>query len=283
VVGAGAELRRRHRVFVDPRELERATGLIMLGTVPWVRHERELKPASDYRLAIEAIGLRLRRLLEPSGDPGSIVAVLSSVPDEGKSTLSLALARWFAAAEQRVLLVDADLRRPSIRQLLHDEAAVEVSRGWGFHRLVSDRAAVIDVLAPSDPPAAASALLATLPSLLDTARQTYDVVLVDTPPLLAASDALAVAGSSDQILFPVRWASTSKASVAFALRELAPDLRAKTRLVFSMVERQGYRAYGAPGAEGYRRSRGRWHDRKLVRGPLHALAPSAEHGGEERC
>ena len=277
LLASGLELRRRHRVYVDPRELEADTGLPVFGIVPW--HKRA-KPdtTGDFALAIEDMGMKLRWSAR-RGSGAVVVTVTSSVCDEGKSVVSLALARWFAAAGDRALLVDADLRRPTISQMACDDRAQKKGLSWAV-RHPDPESLDLAILGPSDPSRPTPGLLMTLPTILEQERNAYDVIIIDTPPLLVMSDALMMMTASDHILFAVRWASSSRSSVEFALRLMDAEALSRTRLVFSMVERRGYRAYGAPGTEQYR-SHPSQRYRALI--PRHALQPVATGDKEARA
>jgi succinoglycan biosynthesis transport protein ExoP len=144
------------------------------------------------------------------------VAISSSVPDEGKSTVSLYLAVTLARANCRVLLVDGDLRRPTLHRRF------KLPPGPGLAALLSNEISSGDVVFESGIPNLALlpageasqhpgdlVLSPTWPDFLEAARHEYDYILVDTPPLAATDDAVALANKMDGVLFVVRAESTS--------------------------------------------------------------------------
>ncbi len=147
--------------------------------------------------AAEAIR-RLRTNMQFIGVAGQsrTLVVSSSVPAEGKSTTAINLAVALADAGSRVLLVDADLRRPSIAGYLGLEGAVGLTTVLigkaAFDDVVQPYANTsLDVLAAGQIPPNPSELLgsAAMRSLLDELSSQYDTVLIDTPPLLPVTDA----------------------------------------------------------------------------------------------
>lgn len=135
------------------------------------------------------------QFLDVDGRPGTIV-VTSSLPGEGKSTTAINLAMTLADAGSKVVLVDADLRRPSVAQYMGLEGNV------GLTTVLIGRATTEDVVQPwgngnlhvlpsgQVPPNPSELLGSTsMSTLLDTLAAEYDVVLIDTPPLLPVTDA----------------------------------------------------------------------------------------------
>lgn len=148
-------------------------------------------------LRAEAIR-RLRTNLQfvDFGDRPSSIVVTSSVPGEGKSTTAINLAASLADAGARVILIDADLRRPSVAKYMGYEGRV------GLTTVLIGRAALEDVVQPwqdtsldvlpsGQIPPNPSELLGSraMSRLLDDLAETYDVIVLDTPPLLPVTDA----------------------------------------------------------------------------------------------
>jgi capsular exopolysaccharide synthesis family protein len=161
------------------------------------------------------------------GSGGSVVLMTSAVPGEGKSTTCVALARLAAAEGLKVLLVDADLRKPRLAELLEQEAPiglVEILRGEREAEdvLLEDPATGLAFIPGSARVSQPTRLLGpkAMGILLAEARQHFDLVLVDSPPVLVVSDARVMAPLCDAILFLVRWHATQRALAADALRQL---------------------------------------------------------------
>jgi succinoglycan biosynthesis transport protein ExoP len=175
-------------------------------------------------------------------NPPKVILVTSSMPAEGKTTTVTNLAIALASGGSRVLLVEGDLRRPKLADLLGVERAVgltsvlvgrlpveEVVQPWG--------GGLLDVLASGPLPPNPSELLASgqMQSLLERLRREYDVVLIDSPPLLPVADAAAVAPAADGVLLVCRYRQTSRGQVeasAAALRAVSARLLGT---VFTMV------------------------------------------------
>ena len=215
-------------------QVEQALGLRNLALVPRVhargpgalhRHVLE-KPRSAYSEAIRALALGLDRLLATA--PSKVLLVTSALPGEGKTTLAISLAAAMAQRGRRTVLVELDLRRPSVaRQLgLGRHASVvefiegrssldEVVQATGRkHRLD-----VIAVHRQADNPGELldSPRLLTLIQLL---RQRYDYIVLDAPPSLGIGDVAAIGPAADAALFVARWGSTSSAAARLGVSAL---------------------------------------------------------------
>jgi capsular exopolysaccharide synthesis family protein len=181
--------------------------------------------------------------------PVKTLVVTSAVPGEGKSSTACGLAILFAEAGQRVLIIDADLRRPSIADYLGLEGAV------GLTTVLVGKASVNDVLQqygtdlwvlpsgflPPNP----SELLGSrhMANLLSDLREQFDMIIVDCPPLLPVTDAAVVAARADGALLLARARKTSNAQVSTAVRALQSVDARLLGCVFNMVPAKGPDAY----------------------------------------
>ena len=167
------------------------------------------------------------RLLSPDDEIRSIV-ISSSVLGEGKSTTSAYLAKAAAALGKRVLLVDADLRRPS----LHDK--LELTNALGLCNLISTNLSFDQVIqkSPLEPnlsiltsgqiPPDPSRMLASqkMQNLMDLFLEKYDLVIYDTPPLLGIVDAKLIAARTDGIIIVVGLDKTKASTLNQAMELL---------------------------------------------------------------
>jgi capsular exopolysaccharide synthesis family protein len=184
-------------------------------------------------------------------NPRKVVIVTSALPGEGKTTSVCNLAITMAAADKRVLVVEADLRRPSLADLLGLERSAgltdvlagrvrsqQVIQPWAGGRF--------DVLASGPLPPNPSELLASrqMAALLSDLRERYDVVLIDSPPLLPVTDAAAMAPSTDGAILICRFNKTTREQVGRAAEALAAVSVPLLGTVFTMVPGSGPRAYG---------------------------------------
>lgn len=172
--------------------------------------------------------LRTNTMFALAGQEGcKIILVTSALQGEGKSISALNLAISFAEAENRVLLIDCDLRRPKLARLLRKSSRVglsnvlldpsqlgEVILPGGVDRL--------DVILSGDIPPNPSELLgsARMESLLAHLRKRYDYVILDTPPVNMVTDAVVLAPKSDGVLFVVRAGQSERGPVTHAVEQL---------------------------------------------------------------
>ncbi len=178
--------------------------------------------------------------------PPRVVVVTSALPDEGKSTTSVNLASTLAPAGTRVVLVEADLRRPRVAHYLGIEGAVGLTDVLAGHcdldvALQSWGRDLFSVL-PSGPlPPNPSEVLNSqhMQELLKVLEGRFDVVLVDSPPLLPVTDAAVLARAGDGAIIVVRHGRTTKEQLARTVATLqAVDARL-LGTVLNRVPRRG--------------------------------------------
>jgi capsular exopolysaccharide synthesis family protein len=181
--------------------------------------------------------------------------VTSARPDEGKSTISANLALALAFSGSRVLLIDGDLRRGRLHELL------ALKSEPSLQDLLKSTRPVGDFFQTSDTPhlqflASGSGFeqprelfeQAQFGVLLDTARSLFDYVIIDSSPVLAAADSCAIASRMDAVLFVMRARSTSLPLVRRAIELLqdhhAPLLGAVFNRFDPVAERYPFQHYG---------------------------------------
>jgi succinoglycan biosynthesis transport protein ExoP len=216
LLGVGYVVLREHfdDAIRSAEDIETELGTSMIGLVPMLSADQfpnaELqKVRSDMSEAYYALRAALE-LSTPSGAPHSLM-VTSSGPSEGKSTTSYALARGFAQIGRRVLLIDADMRKPAQHRNL------DLPNKAGLANLLARQTALREVLQqtatpnldflPAGPtPVNPAELLAGtgFAALIDQIRNDYDIVLVDAPPVLGLADAPTLASHVEATLFVVQ-------------------------------------------------------------------------------
>jgi polysaccharide biosynthesis transport protein len=198
---------------------------------------------------------------QPAMTRGKIILVTSSLPDEGKTTTALALARTYALSGRKTLLIDADLRKPS----LHRHLGYEPQSGFRDYLQDSSNSNPVGSFYARDPASPLALILgavrsefatdqllssATFEMLLDQARDVYDVVIIDTPPLLPVVDARYVAHYADAVVMMVKWAATSQSDLRAAITPLSSAMKPGAALlpvlgqVPERVSRTEYGGYG---------------------------------------
>ncbi|MDN5861799.1 MAG: polysaccharide biosynthesis tyrosine autokinase, partial [Pseudonocardia sp.] len=183
-------------------------------------------------------------------NPHKVLVVTSSMPNEGKTTTLANLAIALAAAGSRVLVIEADLRRPKLSEMLG------LDRTAGLTTVLTGRArpeqviqpwgsGAFDVLSSGPLPPNPSELLGSnhMEVMLRELRGRYDVILVDTPPLLPVTDAAAVAPATDGAILVCRFKQTTRAQVEAAAEALEAVSAPVLGTVFTMVPSSGPRAY----------------------------------------
>lgn len=160
-----------------------------------------------------------------------VIMITSSTANEGKSTVALSLARAYALARRSVVIVDCDLRKPTVHKMvglnpstslidyLRDDHA-ELDLSAITEKDNASEARVIVGARPSDVPTDQLITGRAFARMLETIRDTYDVVILDTPPVGPVVDGLYLAQSADFILFVLRSGTTSQAEAKMALASL---------------------------------------------------------------
>jgi len=217
-------------------EVERRLGLPYLGAVPslgtTVDDAKTLKGLTppDYLLAkpLSSFAESLRKLrasilFSKVGEPVKVIAVTSSLPGEGKTTTTFSLARTLATSGAKVIVVDCDLRQSAISQFLKEPAPVgllEVLNGVSTleQALVNDESGChILPLAKSSYTPRDVLGSSAMHRLLQELRNRYEIVLLDTAPLLAIADTRILAPHADAVVMLVRWKKTPVKAVQSAL------------------------------------------------------------------
>ena len=220
-------------------EVEEALGLAHLVALPQVPDEKGpdgkkmlpqnyllAKPLSAYSESLRS--LRSALALSNVDNPPKLILFTSSLPSEGKTTTAVSFARAAAQAGLRVLLVDCDLRHPSVHKALGAPAPkaglVEFLAGnVGLEEvIVIDEASTLSYLPVASGSANPPDVLASgqMQRFLTDMRAKYDFVIVNSAPVLPVSDSRVLSRLVDKTVFVVRWADTPKDAAANGVREL---------------------------------------------------------------
>lgn len=195
-----------------PEEIEQKVGVNLLGVIPKAIEDDPVEELRDPKSPVAESYSALRSSLLYSTREGlpRLVLVTSAQPSEGKSTTSYAIARSMALIGKRCLLIDADLRRPSVNKLARLDNKV------GLSSVLIGEKSVEEAIQPGDlpnfsimpsgpvPPSPAELLSSSrLSSLLQTLRGQYDSIFIDSAPVLGLADSPGLSALADGVLLVV--------------------------------------------------------------------------------
>jgi polysaccharide biosynthesis transport protein len=273
LVGLGVVflLERLDNGFRSSRQLEDALGLPLLASIPEISGaDAEVDGAAlsppDYVLARplsvygESMrGLRTALLLSNVDVPPRAVIFSSSLPSEGKTTSAISLARSVARSGKRVVLVDSDLRRPAVARglgLSPEAGLVEYLAGEASldDVLFDDADSGLRVLPTIQGAGNAPDLLGSesMRTLLEKLKTDFDLVVVDSPPVLLVSDAMVLGRICDKMVFVVKWEETPRQAAQEAvhrMRQFGVDVAG---VAMSRIDTKRGAEYGGYGDSYYR-------------------------------
>lgn len=213
-----------------PEDVERKLGMALLGTIP--KNPRDVPTAgalTDPRSVLSEAYYSVRTALQFSTQDGvpSTLLVTSARPSEGKTTTSLALARSFARLGMRVLLVDADMRDPSLHRLLARDNGVGLSNilsgglGHGPALQPTDQENLTFLACGPRPPNPGELLSGDkLRAFLTWAKEKFDLVVLDGPPVLGLTDAPLLADAAAGTVMVIEAGVTKRELARMALHRL---------------------------------------------------------------
>lgn len=262
------------RTLRDPRMIPSIFGVELLGSLPEAQNAAELKSliggSQDRNVPLcedlgfsafaeSLIGIRSTLLLGAPAGPPRAIAVVSSCPEEGKTTVATNLAAALAALGKRTVLVDCDLRRPQVHRILG------VSNRFGLSSFLQDQASLCEVLLPGSsdnlnilpagPPSAAvrEQIAGRIGAVVEELKSQFDIVVIDTPPMLTFADAVSVVTVADASLLVVRAGKTPQEYVQTVIDQLRQVRAPVAGVVLNGVTpemshhyyyyRDGYRSY----------------------------------------
>jgi Mrp family chromosome partitioning ATPase len=221
------------REFLDrgvrtPEDVEKVVGMPVISVVPRLLEGDPAsyvvkRPLSDFAEAIR--NLRTSVFVSRNGSPPKIVAMTSALPHEGKTTTTLALGRQAAESGSRVVIVDADLRQRSLTRHLHTpvrNGLVELLYGSAplsscLYRDPLSNAMILPI-AEGNMGERDIFFSHDLGRAFEKLRKEFDIVLVDTAPLLPLAEPRLVASHTDSIVMVTRWHKTSRSALQEAAR-----------------------------------------------------------------
>ncbi|WP_298674242.1 polysaccharide biosynthesis tyrosine autokinase [uncultured Sphingomonas sp.] len=222
--------------FDDPEKVERELGVPLLGTIPLVAEGSPVDALQDRKSQLVEAYLSLEAGLSLTTDHGvpQVMSVTSTRPAEGKSLTALALATLLARSGRRTLLIDGDMRSPSVAPML------ELSNEFGLSSYLAgndDLAAMIVPMSSSlgvlpagtTPPNAAELLSSDrFPAMLTRLRKEYDHLIIDSPPVMGLADSPLIGHRMDAVLLAVESHGIRAALVRRAFKRL---IAARVRVI----------------------------------------------------
>ena len=245
--------------FRSADQIARTLGVRSLGLIPSVSKISAMgKAPQDYIVENpqSAFGEGLRSmytnvLLSDVAQRPKVLLIASALPHEGKTTVAVSLARMLASLGQVVLIIDCDLRRPTSHK------ALKMEDGPGLSECLREGVKLEDVI-QIDEATGAHVLRAGSPHnyspdqldssavqrLFKSLGRKYDLVILDSAPVMAVSDTLFVARLADKTIFVVRWAKTRREAASWALKQLIAAGADLSGVLLTMVDVKSHSQYG---------------------------------------
>ncbi len=225
--------------FRSMSQVERLTGIPGIALVPQLRGLAKLghrpvdyvidKPLSAFTESVQSVWTSI--LVSNIEQPPKKILIASSLPEEGKTTLAIAMARQTARSGKKTILLDCDLRRSMVDQLIQGRKTriktglVEYLTGKLPLKevIVTDPRSELHYIPAGALVTNASELLGTEPMrrLVETLATRYDVVIFDSSPVLAISDVRRLVHFMDKVVYVVGWETTRRETVLAGIKQLA--------------------------------------------------------------
>lgn len=251
--------------FRSIEQLDQRTGVPALAFVPDISALRKKadtldflldNPSSSFADAIRTVHWSVS-LGRPQSPPKTVL-VTSSLPDEGKSTIASSLAITQGQSGRRTLLIDADIRRPSIHDIFNVDSKpglVEYLTGQSeLHEVIQSNhcGPGVGVISSGSLPQDVPNILASerMRELLQAASSKYELIVIDSPPVMVGADVRLLCGIADATILAVRWGKTPRRTVGLSLKNLQTSGAKLAGTVLTMVDVRQYAkySYGDSGA-----------------------------------
>jgi capsular exopolysaccharide synthesis family protein len=261
--------------FRSMEQVENLMGMTPLGLIPEVStftivgkklHDYILEnPASAFAESIRSLYTNI--LLSDMAQHPKVILVTSAVPNEGKTVVALCLARLLSIAGRKVIVVDCDIRKPTVQKELG------IQPGAGLSDFLAGEALLDEVIQEDEESGAhvlqaGTVVMQKSPEALDSRLMQillkklglkYDVVILDSPPILAVSDSLFVARLADTTIFLVRWAQTRRAAASLGLKKVLAAQANVAGVLLTMVDVKSHSKYRYGDSGSYYGKLGRYY------------------------
>jgi capsular exopolysaccharide synthesis family protein len=248
--------------FASPREVEEALGIPVLASVRRLKKSELVKegktisvPFYQLHQPLSPFSESMRTLrssihMSDVDQPPKVIHVTSALPGEGKTTIAVSLAISAAIAGLKVVLVDADLRHPAASRFFKLEKEIglvdlltgagDADNGLRFYKDL--KLTIIPAGSKSlNPPDVLGS--ERMKALIAHLKETFDYVVVDTPPVGPVVDGIIVANLADKTILVVEWASTPRELVQTSMKQVSAQKRV-AGVVFNFVNQDRAQKYG---------------------------------------
>lgn len=240
-----------YRGFLNPAQVEDYLGLTCLGMVPEVSKKQIMVDmAMAYPSSAHAESLRTMMAglqFAKEGEAPRSILIISSIPEEGKGWLSTSLARIVAKSGKRVLLLDCDMHRKMSLEVPANDPVKTLNEYLSGHAEIQDIIKVetgtkTHYIGSSPETRNLQELMESdrMKQLMDYAHNEYDMVIVDSPPVIGLSDVLFLSQLVDTAILAIRWMDTPRYVVENALRTLS---RARIPLFGAVMTRVNFNQF----------------------------------------
>lgn len=243
------------RTFRRADQIEAMTGLPVLAMIPTLRGSITpiahvlRKPVSPYSEALRKLHIGLE-LSEAAQSPKTVLFG-SAVPGEGKTVLVASMGRMLASHGRRILMIDCDWRNPRLHKLF------QCQNRNGLAELLCDQPERIedciftDTLSGADlipsgvftPQAMRYLTTDRMKMILHALAPRYDMIFLDTAPVLVGAEVLTLSRMVDKVAFMVRWGETKREAVMEAMKDLIEVNADIAGIAMTRVDPKGYRSY----------------------------------------
>lgn len=251
----------------SPEEAEQASGVPYIGQIPLMPSSAKKMNPAEYLVEKPHTGfaesfrnLRASIMFADIDKAAKTVAVVSSLPDEGKTSLTYCLGRMAAMSGTKTIIIDGDLRRRQLTEVSGmDPEAGLLEYLFGEARLsdavVTDEKTGLDILPLTDRKHTPRDVFGSraFDALMNMLQQTYDLIVIDTGPVLLMAETRVVTSKVDQVVVACRWRKTPRGTVKDTMKVLR-DFRANVAgvvLTFVDLRKRAHSAYNSSNYRAY--------------------------------
>lgn len=253
----------RRRTVLSGKQLEQITNVPCFALIPQAKPEKNKplpthildRPAGQCAEAVKSLYLNIK-LDDPihatkTNKKNKIITVTSSIEGEGKTLLALWLAFAAAKSGEKTILVDADMREPSVHKYLgrrNPRSIVEylADQNTTDEIIDEDTTGGIDVITARSVPGTAVDMITSpkMTALINDLRKTYDRVIIDSPAAMITADARALQKHSDLMLFAAKWNSTKDTVIHNAISQFQKIETPRIATVLTQIDLKKHTQYG---------------------------------------